>query len=325
MRKGVNPEKLKDESNHQYKHRVIMPVYIPNVSEDYYKEALEVFKISLHSLITTINLDTTAITLINNNSIPEVSAIVNLYHEKIDKLISYSDNKGKVYAAISEMKSCYEPFVTCTDADVLFIQGWEKEVFSVFKEHPKAGVVAPLPSPSLGLKYNNSLFLNNCLFGNLKYNKIVEDEDLNLYLDGVTNTSLLNRAKGKYNWSEKQYYLTGNKPAIIGAGHFVATYKSILFEKKGAFPKMKFVKGYENDFIDVISDKFGLYRLSTVKTFAYHIGNKIDSNVEKLSNLKGDKILKIDFDGIKIAHVKTRIPYKLRVVLFKVLNKILKF
>jgi hypothetical protein len=141
----------------------------------------------------------------------------------------------------------------------------------------------------------------------------------------VTNTSLLKRAKRKYNWREKQYYLKGNNPANIGAGHFVATYKSILFEKKGAFPKMKFVKGYENDFIDVISDKFGLYRLSTVKTFAYHIGNKIDSNVEKLSNLKGDKILKKDFEEIKTHHVKVRMPYTLRVVLFKALNKVLKF
>ena len=129
MRKGVNPEKLKNEKNHQYKHRVIMPVYIPNTEEEYYKQSVEVFRFSLRSLIETINPETTAITIIDNNSIKEVNDIINLNLEYIDKKVSYSDNKGKVYAVLNEMRSCYEPFVTCTDADVLFLRGWEKASF----------------------------------------------------------------------------------------------------------------------------------------------------------------------------------------------------
>lgn len=325
MRKGVNPEKLKNEVNHQYKHRVIMPVYIPNVHEEYYTHAVDVFKTSLKSLIDTVNLETTAITIINNNSIPEIDAIINAHENTIDKKVTYKENKGKVYAVLNEMRSCYEPFVTCTDADVLFMNGWEKAVFATFKAYPKAGVVAPLPSPSLALNHNSSIFLTKYLFGNISYKKIVADEDSSLYLDGLTNRSLLKRSEGKYDWNEKQYYLKGNTPAIVGAGHFVATYKSMLFDKKGAFPKMKFVRGYESDFMDALSDKYGLYRLSTPKTFVYHIGNNLDDNIEELTRREGARVVMSDFDGIKINNSKTVVPYGLKEIMFKVLHKIFKF
>ncbi|WP_299684312.1 glycosyltransferase [uncultured Dokdonia sp.] len=322
MRKGVNPEKLKNEANHHYRHRIIMPVYIPNIEEEYYKQTVAVFKHSLKSLVETINPETTAITIIDNNSIAEVDAVIASYKDRIDKKVTYNENKGKVYAVLNEMRSCYEPFVTCTDADVLFMKGWEKAVFKIFKDHSKAGVVAPLPSPSHGLKYNTSLFLNTYFLGKMGYKDIVTQEDLNLYAEGITNNYMLKRSNARYDWNEKQYYLKGDQPAIVGSGHFVATYKSVLFDKKGAFPKMKFADGYEKNFIDVLSDVFGLYRLSTVDTFAYHMGNSLDHNIEKLEHRSGEKIRDSEFEGIKTNHSKSLIPYAFKETLFKIFKKI---
>ena len=44
MRKGVNPEKDKTEKNLVKFHRIIIPVYIPNLTEEYYTESLQVFE-----------------------------------------------------------------------------------------------------------------------------------------------------------------------------------------------------------------------------------------------------------------------------------------
>ena len=44
MRIGVNPEKLKNAEIKYWKHRIIIPVYIPNIYEDYYANAFQVLK-----------------------------------------------------------------------------------------------------------------------------------------------------------------------------------------------------------------------------------------------------------------------------------------
>jgi len=69
MREGVNPEKYKEEKNERKFHRIIMPVFIPETTEDYYTESIEVFKSCVSSLFKTINYHSTVITIINNNSL----------------------------------------------------------------------------------------------------------------------------------------------------------------------------------------------------------------------------------------------------------------
>jgi hypothetical protein len=278
MREGVNPEKFKAEKNVKKQHRVVMVFYIPNTEEDYYVETLKVLDISLDSLTKTINPQTTNITLVNNNSTKESEAIIAKYQNQIDKYVLYAENKGKVYAVVNEIRSVYEPFVTIADSDVLFFNGWEKAVFEVFKNHPKAGVVAPLPSQYATFYYNTAVFFDKFFTQKLRYAKIVADDDVDLYIKSVNNEALM-KTNTKYDWKEKQYYLDGKVKAIIGAPHFVATYKSTLFKNQDTFPEIKFKNGYEEKFIDFVADIKGLYRLSTVKTYAYHIGNKIDEEV----------------------------------------------
>jgi hypothetical protein len=319
MRQGVNPEKFKAEKNTKKKHRVVVVFYIPNTEEDYYLETLKVLDISLDSLLKTINPQTTNITLINNNSTKESEAIVAKYQSQIDKYVLYSENKGKVYAVVNEIRSVFEPFVTIADSDVLFFSGWETAVFDVFKNHPKAGVVAPLPSQYSTFYCTASVFFAKFFTAKLRYGKVVADADVDLYIKGVNNEALM-RSSSKYNWKEKQYYLDGKVKAVIGATHFVATYKSAIFKDQDTFPKIKFKNGYEEKFIDFVADIKGLYRLSTVKTYAYHIGNKIDEVVAEYKAGDSALINPAIFDAIPLKknYANSFIPFPIKRIFLKV-------
>jgi len=324
MREGVNPEKYKGEKNLKKQHRVVVVFYIPNIEEDYYKESVIVLDACLNSLVNTINFETTNITLINNNSVVEVAEVVEKYIKKnqIDKYVLYDENKGKVYAAIDEVRGVYEPFVTITDCDVLFFSGWEQAVFDVFKNYKKAGVVTPLPAPYNAFHANFSVFFDHYFLGKMKFGKVVNDNDIDLYIQGVNNTALINR-KGKYNWKEKQYYLDGNIKAIVGATHFVATYKSAIFKNETEFPEIKFINGYETSFIDKLADKKGLYRLSTLNTFAYHIGNKLDDFTKNYifkKRLLINPSIFIALNTLKSSNIYF-VPYFVKLIAFRILNK----
>jgi hypothetical protein len=295
MRQGVNPEKIKGELNTKKQHRVVVVFYIPNLQQEYYLQSLLVLDHCLNSLVSTINHETTNITLINNNSTSEAENIVGKYQDKIDKYVSYTENKGKVYAVIDEVRAAFEPFVTISDCDVLFFKGWEKAVFDVFQHHPNAGVVTPLPSQYSAFNHNAAVFFDGYFSKKLRYGKVVSDEDVDLFLKGVNNYDLLNNAF-KFNWKEKQYFLEGKVKAIIGATHFVATYKSDLFKNQNTFPAIKFANGYEAKFLDCLAEENGLYRLSTLKSYAYHLGNQIDEVVNH--NSAGELLDKAVFDTL---------------------------
>ena len=322
MRNGVNPEKLKNEKLPFFLHRVIVPVYIPNLEDEYYLNQLEVFERFLGQLIKTINPQTTAITLINNNSCDEVEDVINKYRSVIDKLVRYAENKGKVFPVLQEARAAAEPFITITDADVLFYEGWEQAIFKVFASCSKAGVVAPLPSPSLAFYENSAVFSDQYLAGGIAYQKILSDADAELYLAGMGNDSLLNREKRKYSWKERQYVLK-KVNALIGCGHFVATYRSKIFKGKYDNPKIKFANGLEREFIDSLNDEKGYYRLSTVETYAYHMANNLDEHSRSFSLEKENKLSE---DLIKRASFSRRsfLPWVLRKVMFRIIKRLFK-
>ena len=323
MRNGVNPEKYKKEKLPQFLHRVIVPVYIPNLEEDYYKNQLPVFSAFLENLFITIDIKITAITLIDNNCCLPIKELIKSYLDSIDKYIVYSDNKGKVLPVLEEARGVQEKFITITDADVLFYGGWEQAVFKIFNGHPKAGVVAPLPSPSLAFYENSSVFAENYLLGEIGYAKIMQDSDVELYLYGMGNSSLLNRENRPYSWKEKQYFLKKEPKAIVGAGHFVATYKSAMFKGEVKFPHRKFENGLENEFIDKLCDRKGWYRLSTVYTFAFHMGNNFNARYILLEKTKKNTTTKTLI--INVAKDKrSMMPFLLRKFIFKVLKKVFK-
>lgn len=323
MREGNNPEKNKGEKNILKPHRVLVTFYIPDNKDEFYNEMDTVLDKCLQTLTQTINAETTNITLINNNSSKKVNAVIDKYIHLIDKHVLYSENKGKVYAVLNEVRGVFEPFVTITDADILFYNGWEKAVFETFQKFPLAGVVSPMPLPYLTFYFNHNVFGFNTLQSKIKYGKYVADEDINLYIQGTNLPNLVER-KTKYNWDEKQIVIQDKDAmAVVGAYHVVSTYRTAQFRNCYSFPDLKFRNSYEEYFIDSLAEANGLWRLSTLKTYAYHIGNKIDNVVLNHDYIPKDKMDKSIFNSIVMKNKQSKLVASIRALMGRFFIKFL--
>lgn len=317
MRIGINPEKEKARKLLYKVHRVIIPVYIPEDNHDYFENAVKVFQKCVQSLLQTIDSDKTAITIINNSSKKEVTDFIQelLHQKQIDKLVHYSENKGKVYAVLQEARSCYEEFVTICDADVFFFPHWQNEVISVFRTFRNVGVVGVTPDANLAFYCNNSLFCSQFL--SVKHGKVVKEEDFELFEKGINKEDFF-ISKNK-NWKQKQYYLEkDNLKVVVGAAHFASTYRSDLFRKL-PFQKPIFVfPGGENSFIDKPIDVLGYGRVSLPKAFAYHMGNSIPQWL--VSEAHNNAVL-VEI-GMPKNSVVSILPYRMKTFVVRILKRL---
>lgn len=287
MRVGTNPQKANVTELMHKKHRVILPFWIPNIVDDYFKNQPEVLYWCLKSLTDTINPDHTNITLINNNSCVEATAVADDFVKQglIDKYVVRAENRGKLEAILAEARASFEDYITIADADFLFFSGWEDANIELFEAFKRAGVVTCYPCPNLATYYNSAWIWSL----SRRAGKIVADDDLNLVERGLGN-SLENGiftglgVKRKETWRQKQYYLeNGTRKACLGATHALATMKRDIIQNL-PFKKVEFVfkNGYEYNYIDFKVERMGYYRLSTPKCYAYHMGNNIPrSLIEK--------------------------------------------
>jgi len=272
MRIGQNPEKSNVALSTNILHRVVIPVYIPNLKEEYFKDGLDILKLCLESLLNTIHRKT-RISIINNGSCAEVSKYLEqLYeqHLEIDQLFNSKINLGKVNALYSVIKSCLEPIITVTDSDVMFLPKWQSACETILNDFPEAGMVSPVPSC---LGYAN-VFINSTVYyaffkGKMKFSKVVNPEGLLNFQKSI--------GREMYNEFHLQNYLTVSNEkstAVISCGHFVATFRAEVFENSPQqICKEKIVGGSENKYLDFPNDNGGYLRLATMDNYAFHLGN----------------------------------------------------
>lgn len=272
MRIGSNPEKDNNQLILETYHRVVIPVYIPNLEEEYFKDGLKILKLCISSLLHTINSQT-RITIINNNCCGEVEDyLIGLYksEKKIDQLLNSKINLGKVNAIYSAVKSNLEPLITISDADVMFLPNWQSNVENILRDFPESGMVSPVPS-SLGY---NSEFINSTAYygffkGKIKFEKVEDPEGLLNFQKSI--------GRVMYDKIHLEKYLTvSNKKAsaVIGCGHFVATLRNDVFKHAPQeVCQHKIVGGSESTYFDIPNDKAGYLRLATKGNYAYHLGN----------------------------------------------------
>ena len=272
MRIGINPEKENNQLTLEAYHRVVIPVYIPNLEEDYFKDGLTIFKLCIGSLLHTIN-DKTRITLIDNSCCNEVKAYLhNLYksENKIDQLLNSKVNLGKVNAIYSAVKSNLEPLITIADSDVMFLPKWQSSVETILSDFPESGMVSPVPS---SVAYNSE-FVNSTMYyglfkGKIQFENVVNPEGLKNFQKSI--------GRVMYDKIHLEKYLTvSNKKnsAVIGCGHFVATLRSDIFKHAPQeVCQHKIVGGSESTYFDIPNDEAGYLRLATKDNYAYHLGN----------------------------------------------------
>lgn len=272
MRVGFNPHKDKFETESDYFHQVIIPVYIPN-QEGYFKDSLDILKLCLNSLFKTIH-NKTYITIINNGSCNLIVEYLNELHQKqkIQELI-HTINIGKLNAVLKGIVGNDFPLITVSDADVLFLDNWQKATYDVFEYFPKAGAVCPTPSSRSLRTYTANVCWDLFFSNKLKFTAVENSEALKMFGISVGNVNF-------YNSVQLKKYLTvsnENKKAVVGAGHFVATYRAKVFNNiDNRFTTYKLGGDSEGQFLDIPVIKKGFWRLSTINNYAYHMGNVLE-------------------------------------------------
>lgn len=283
MRKGQNPilnSKIVKKNSY---HRIVVPVYIPDLL-GYYLESLDVLKLSLNSLISTIH-NQTSITVIDNNSCKEVKDYLQklVYSGDIDQLVTYNVNQGKVDPIVSYLKGCHEDLITITDADVLFTPNWQNSVENLFATFPEAGMVSPLAAPSLYSFYTAFTWF----YGIFKY-QILKDFNTDLAALVKFHNSI-DRQRSLNEIEKKPFFIrSGKVRAVLGNGHFCVTISKeiipfIPLESSGSD-----FKAAEEKFIDKPVVLAGFMRMATEKGYVFHMGNTVESWMYPLLVSKGE-------------------------------------
>ncbi|MDX6746068.1 glycosyltransferase family 2 protein [Polaribacter sp. PL03] len=272
MRVGVHPARGTQVETDDAYHRIVIPVYIPNL-EGYFKDSFEVLKLSLKSLYTTIH-QKAKISVVSNGSCIEVNKYLNeeLNTENIDELLIVSSGIGKINSIFKLINNVKEPLVTLADADVLFTTGWQDAVENVFMDYPKVGMVCPFSYSKGYRELTANIFFDNFFNKNIKISKIENTDALKHFAESIGN---LNFYKDIHLKKGVTFQEKGKSKVFIGAGHFVATFKTDVFDPYTFQAHLKKMAHGERMFIDTPSVNCGLWRVSTFDNYVYHMGNTI--------------------------------------------------
>ena len=269
MRIGSNPLRRKKVLPPYRRHRIIVPIYIPN-HEGYFEQALDIFRMSFTSLLATVDPEHTAVTLIDNASIPEVEDLIlpELRAGRIDRYVRHAINRGKSDPVVGELKASYEPLLTIADNDVLFLHGWQREVEQLLHAFPAAVAVSPSPAPHLAHYTSSSPWLQALLTLSWRRGRAVSQEDMDQYeasIGGIQFSEECRRSQSLVQGRDGQR-------AVLGAGHFVITFRRECFAHLEYSPLLEGT-GIGDRVVDAHVDRFGGLRLSTPVAHVKHMGN----------------------------------------------------
>lgn len=271
MRVGSNPAKADASVVKPYgTHRVIIPVYIPH-QNDYFQNALEILRLSFESLHLTA-AQQTAVTVVSNGSCAEVVRELYAMHERgwIHQLVLDVGNRGKVNAILGVARASHEPFITCADADIFYLMGWEKSVETLFRTFPECGFVSPLGMPKPNCRLSSATVVGAWLQRELRFEQVVDLQTIERHALGVGHPELL-----EMNRLGQLVVRRGETTACVGCGHMIFTMRREVLAHLPREPVFKFDKAEEN-WIDKPNDVAGFWRLCPTQFTARHLGNTLE-------------------------------------------------
>ncbi|WP_318643162.1 glycosyltransferase family protein [Flavobacterium ardleyense] len=300
MRVGFNPNKDKEIVKSDYFHQIIMPVYIPN-QEGYFQDSFKILTMSLESLFKTCH-SKTYLSIVDNGSCSEVSSYLNTLkiEGKIHELIQTS-NIGKLNAIFKALSGHQFALITITDSDVLFKNGWQSGTYQVFENFPKAGAVSPVPSSKMYKYYTENIITSNFFSDKLKFTDVVSPEGMKAFASSIGNREF-------YNNVHLSKYLTiesSKIKAVVGAGHFVCTYRAEVFvDRNMNFSIYSLGGDSEGRFLDKSVLQKDLWRLSTTDNYAFHMGNVFEDWMTR--TFKEISLESLHFDALGLLKIKNR-------------------
>ena len=213
----------------------------------------------------------------------------------IQELI-HTTNIGKNNAILKGIKGHNFKLITIADADVLFLNGWQDNTIKVFNEFPKVGVVGLVPQFKLYKSLSYNVLYDNIFSKQLKFTQVKDPESMKLFYKSIG-------WKDNYNKDYLKLHLTitskSSLEAVVGSGHFVATYKREALELN---PKValqeKLSPKQDRALLDIPVLKVGGWRLTTAQNYAYHMGNVyedwVGNQMEDLTNEGNRQPLQLD-------------------------------
>ena len=315
MRKGTNPARLEDiKVKNDFFHQIIVPVYLPELT-GYYEQGLDILKICLDSICMTVHKKT-FISVVNNGSCEAVKTYLDecLKTEKIQEVI-HTTAIGKINAIAKGISGHDFDLVTITDADVLFVKGWQKAVYDIYETFPKAGMVGTTPNSKMWNYLTENIHFDNFFSKKLKFRPVSNPDDMLKFDISVGKKNLFKNASLYKILSIKKEQII----AVVGTGHFVATYKSsILQNLRQSSDHFKISPDSDNKYLDIPSIENGHWRLSTYKNYTYHIGNQLEDWVlNKYEHLKSNPSSSLILDKPIIHQLGKSFFCLLRVRLFR--------
>jgi hypothetical protein len=230
----------------------------------------------------------------------------------IDELILEKENIGKINAILKVLRTSEETYITIADADVLFLNHWDKEVFAIFNKFPKAAAVSPTPIFRNQMNFTANIWIDYLFSDKLKFRNVKNPMALEKFAQSLGWNSLEPRFKDVIMTLESQDKST---IAVVGATHFVATYNTTFLKN---LPKENsvFKLGGNSEGLYLDKPPFDLdgYRLTTYDNFAYHMGNTLENgmelhfnsldSIERRQDIKEYESSKPSRNFIKIAFVR---------------------
>ncbi len=270
MRDGKNPANAAPPLASPRAHRIIVPVYIPEI-DGYFRHCLDVLRMCIESLRHT-TAGRASITVVSNGSTQRVVEQLQRFYDDgwIDQLVLNKSNLGKVDAVMAIARGSHEEVITVADCDVLFQPGWLEAVEAIFQAFPRCGFASPVPDPALTWYYSATTLLDAILAGRIGFAKLVPDEDLERFARSVGNPA---RYSAEHR-SGQLFVQSNGTRACIGCGHFVFSMRSAVLV---ATPRQPSLRAYgdrsEELWLDKPNDQQGFWRLATRRAYAYHMGN----------------------------------------------------
>jgi len=271
-------------------HRVIIPLYIPH-ENDYYKDSFKIFTACVTSLYNTQKADTPVSVIANGCSTNIHSKLLKLQQDGfIDELLLETEQLGKINSLRRVIAASDEPFLTITDGDVMFLNNWDREVATIFENIPRATAVSPVPVFKTYNQYTSNIWIENLWNGKVKFEKPEDPAGLVRFANSI-GWSYLN----DYHSKTILTYTHADVKTVVGCSHFCTTYKREALLLAPQVPSEFLLSGSsEAVYLDIPTIKCDGYRLSTTKSFAFHLGNTweewMDEELETLNSRNTDVI-----------------------------------
>ena len=242
MRTKINPNKLLDKKKiysnifKPKKITICLLTYIPN-NIGYYKERLNILKITLDSLLTNTNKNLYDLIVLNNSNYAKSTSLLKNYYnqKKIDLLVNANENLGVINGMNLLFNIAPGEIICSIQDDVFFEKNWLEESMKIIKNFPKVGYVSTIPCRSNQNKKNLNLCKKN--FKNLKNKKIIWQKDWDkLYAQsvGINEKEFIKKNKLQF----KTGYEIKNTIALPVSSHVVTIIKKRVLNKILPFPNV---------------------------------------------------------------------------------------